>query len=147
MSPRTAIAALCSLLLVGSCSGSTEVTDECEEQPVETETGLRYEDLECGGGEEAVGGTSVTITYVAELEDGVRFASSEDQGGEFVFPLGRGQVISGLDEGVRGMKVGGSRRLTIPPEIAYGDAGFPPDVGAGETVVYEVELLEVADNS
>ncbi|MDQ4058765.1 MAG: FKBP-type peptidyl-prolyl cis-trans isomerase [Actinomycetota bacterium] len=89
----------------------------------------------------------MTIAYVAELEDGVRFASSEDHGGEFVFPLGRGQVISGLDEGVRGMKVGGSRRLTIPPDIAYGEAGFPPDVGPGETVVYEVELLEVADNS
>ena len=141
------LAALCSLLLLASCSGSTEVADECEEQPVETETGLRYEELECGGGEEAVGGTSVTITYIAELEDGAPFASSEDQGGEFVFPLGRGQVISGLDEGVRGMKVGGSRRLTIPPDIAYGDAGLPPDVGPGETVIYEVELLEVADNS
>ena len=146
MSPRIALAALCSLLLVASCSGSTEVAEECEEQPVETETGLRYEELECGGGEEAAGGMSVTITYVASLEDGAAFASSEDQGGEFVFPLGRGQVISGLDEGVRGMKVGGSRRLTIPPEIAYGDAGLPPDVGPGETVIYEVELLEVADN-
>jgi FKBP-type peptidyl-prolyl cis-trans isomerase len=141
------LVALCSLLPLASCSGSPEVADECEEQPVETESGLRYEELECGGGEEAVGGTSVTITYVAELEGGVRFASSEDQGGEFVFPLGRGQVISGLDEGVRGMKVGGSRRLTIPSDIAYGDAGFPPDVGPGETVVYEVQLLDVADNS
>lgn len=147
MSPRVALTALCSILLVASCSGSTEVAEECEKQPVETETGLLYEELECGDGEEAVGGTSVTITYVAALEDGSRFASSEDQGGEFVFPLGRGQVISGLDEGVRGMKVGGSRRLTIPPDIAYGDAGFPPDVGPGETVVYEVRLLEVADNS
>jgi FKBP-type peptidyl-prolyl cis-trans isomerase len=147
MPHRIALVALFSLLLVVSCSGSTEVAEGCQEQTVETETGLRYEDLECGEGEEAVGGTSVTITYVAELEDGVRFASSEDQGGEFVFPLGRGQVISGLDEGLRGMKVGGSRRLTIPPDIAYGDAGFPPSVGPGETVVYEVELLSVADNS
>lgn len=146
MSPRVALTALC-ILLVASCSGSTEVADECEKQPVETETGLLYEELECGDGEEAVGGTSVTITYVAALEDGSRFASSDDQGGEFVFPLGRGQVISGLDEGVRGMKVGGSRRLTIPADIAYGDAGFPPDVGPGETVVYEVELLKVEDNS
>ena len=138
--------ALCSILLLVSCSASTEVAAECEQQPVQTETGLRYEELECGDGEEAVGGTSVTITYVAELTDGSRFASSEDQGGEFVFPLGRGQVISGLDEGVRGMKVGGSRRLTIPPEIAYGEEGFPPDVGPQETVVYEVELLNVEDN-
>jgi FKBP-type peptidyl-prolyl cis-trans isomerase len=147
MSLRFSVAMLCCLLLLVCCSGSTDVAEGCEERPVESDTGLRYEDLECGRGKEADGGTSVTITYVAELEDGTRFASSEDQGGEFVFPLGRGQVISGLDEGVRGMKVGGARRLTIPPEIAYGDAGFPPDVGPGETVVYEVELLEVADNS
>jgi FKBP-type peptidyl-prolyl cis-trans isomerase FkpA len=147
MSLRFSVAMLCCLLLLACCSGSTDVAEGCEERPVESDTGLRYEDLECGRGKEAEGGTSVTITYVAELEDGTRFASSEDQGGEFVFPLGRGQVISGLDEGVRGMKVGGARRLTIPPEIAYGDAGFPPDVGPGETVVYEVELLEVADNS
>ncbi|MGH2827180.1 MAG: FKBP-type peptidyl-prolyl cis-trans isomerase [Actinomycetota bacterium] len=147
MSLRFALAVLCCLLLLASCSGSAEVAEGCEERPVESDTGLRYEDLECGRGEEAEGGTSVTITYVAELEDGTRFASSEDQGGEFVFPLGRGQVISGLDEGVRGMKVGGARRLTIPPDIAYGDAGFPPDVDPGETVVYEVELLGVEDNS
>lgn len=112
---------------------------------METESGLRYEELECGDGDEAAGGTSVAISYVAELEDGVRFASSEDQDGEFVFPLGRGQVIAGLDEGVRGMRVGGSRRLTIPPEIAYGHAGFPPEVGPEETIVYEVTLVDVTE--
>jgi FKBP-type peptidyl-prolyl cis-trans isomerase len=127
-----------------SCSGSDESSAECAEEPVESETGLRYEDLSCGSGAEAAGGTSITIEYTAELADGTEYASSEDQGGQLVFPLGRGQVINGLDEGVRSMKVGGTRRLTIPPDLAYGDAGFPPFVGPDETVVYEVTLLEVA---
>jgi len=113
---------------------------------VESDTGLTYEDVVCGNGTEAVAGTSVTIEYTAELEDGGEFASSEDQGGKLLFPLGRGQVINGLDEGVRSMKVGGTRRLTIPPDLAYGDAGFAPHVGPGETVVYEVTLLDVTED-
>jgi FKBP-type peptidyl-prolyl cis-trans isomerase len=130
--------------VLSSCSGSDESSAECAEEPVESETGLRYEDLSCGSGAEAAGGTSITIEYTAELADGTEYASSEDQDGQLVFPLGRGQVINGLDEGVRSMKVGGTRRLTIPPDLAYGDAGFPPYVGPDETVVYEVTLLEVA---
>lgn len=132
------------VLVLSSCSGSDESSAECAEEPVESETGLTYEDLSCGSGAEAAGGSSITIEYSAELTDGTEFASSEDQDGEFVFPLGRGQVINGLDEGVRSMQVGGTRRLTIPPDLAYGDAGFPPEVGPGETVVYEVTLLDVA---
>jgi len=132
------------VLVLSSCSGSDESSAECAEEPVESESGLTYEDLSCGSGAEAAGGSSITIEYSAELTDGTEFASSEDQGGEFVFPLGRGQVINGLDEGVRSMQVGGTRRLTIPPDLAYGDAGFPPEVGPGETVVYEVSLLDVA---
>jgi FKBP-type peptidyl-prolyl cis-trans isomerase FkpA len=131
-------------LILTSCSGSEEATAECAEGSVESETGLVYEDLECGSGAEATGGTSVTIEYRAESADGEQFASSEDQGGEFIFPLGRGQVITGLDEGVRAMRVGGTRLMTIPPDLAYGDAGFPPAIGSGETVVYEVSLLNVA---
>ena len=134
------------LLVLQSCSGSNGSVAECEEGPVESDTGLIYEDIECGSGAEAVRGASVTIEYTAELTGGREFASSEDQNGEFVFPLGRGQVINGLDEGVREMKVGGTRRLTIPPDLAYGDAGFAPHVGPGETVVYEVTLLEVTED-
>lgn len=130
-------------LALSSCSGSDESSAECAQQPVESETGLRYEDLVCGSGDEAASGTSVTIEYSAKLANGREYASSDDQSGEFVFPLGRGQVINGLDEGVLSMKVGGTRRLTIPPDLAYGDAGFPPDVGPGETVVYDVALLDV----
>ena len=141
--PRAIALVLAVVLVLWSCSGSDEST-ECAEEPVESETGLRYEDLSCGSGAEAAGGTSITIEYTAELADGTEYASSEDQDGQLVFPLGRGQVINGLDEGVRSMKVGGTRRLTIPPDLAYGDAGFPPYVGPDETVVYEVTLLEVA---
>jgi FKBP-type peptidyl-prolyl cis-trans isomerase len=142
--PRAIALVLAVVLVLSSCSGSDESSAECAEEPVESETGLRYEDLSCGSGAEAAGGTSITIEYTAELADGTEYASSEDQGGQLVFPLGRGQVINGLDEGVRSMKVGGTRRLTIPPDLAYGDAGFPPFVGPDETVVYEVTLLEVA---
>jgi FKBP-type peptidyl-prolyl cis-trans isomerase len=142
--PRAIALVLAVVLVLWSCSGSDESSAECAEEPVESETGLRYEDLSCGSGAEAAGGTSITIEYTAELADGTEYASSEDQDGQLVFPLGRGQVINGLDEGVRSMKVGGTRRLTIPPDLAYGDAGFPPYVGPDETVVYEVTLLEVA---
>jgi FKBP-type peptidyl-prolyl cis-trans isomerase FkpA len=137
---------LVATLALSSCSGSNESVAKCDETPVESETGLTYEDVVCGNGTEAVGGTSVTIEYTAERANGSEYASSTDQGGEFVFPLGRGQVINGLDEGVRSMKVGGTRRLTIPPELAYGDAGFVPHVGPDETVVYEVTLLDVTED-
>jgi FKBP-type peptidyl-prolyl cis-trans isomerase len=143
---RASAVAVVAVLVVSSCSGSDQSAAECEEGPVESETGLTYEDIVCGDGAEAVGGTSVTIEYTAELADGTEYASSDDQDGEFVFPLGRGQVINGLDEGVRSMNVGGTRRLRIPPDLAYGDAGFAPHVGPDETVVYEVTLLEVAED-
>jgi FKBP-type peptidyl-prolyl cis-trans isomerase len=137
---------IAAVLVLQSCSGSGESAAECEEGPVESDTGLTYEDIVCGSGTEAVGGASVTIEYTAELADGRQFASSDDHDGEFFFPLGRGQVINGLDEGVRSMKVGGTRRLTIPSDLAYGDAGFAPHVGPDETVVYEVTLLDVVED-
>jgi len=133
-------------LVLSACSSSNDSVAECRETPVESDTGLTYEDVVCGDGAEAGGATSVTIEYAAELEGGSEFASSEDQDGELLFPLGRGQVINGLDEGVRSMRVGGTRRLTIPPDLAYGDAGFAPHVGPDETVVYEVTLLDVIDD-
>lgn len=143
---RVIAVAFAVVLVLPSCSDSGESSAECDEGTVESETGLTYEDIVCGDGAEAVGGVSVTIEYTAELADGREYASSDDQDGDFVFPLGRGQVINGLDEGVRSMKVGGTRRLTIPPDLAYGDAGFPPHVGPDETVVYEVTLLDVAED-
>lgn len=106
--------------------------------------GLKVEDLVVGTGAEAVNGATVTVHYIGTLVSGKKFDSSLDRGQPFSFPLGAGRVIRGWDEGVQGMKVGGKRKLTIPPELGYGSA----DVGGGlippnSTLIFEVELLAV----
>jgi len=105
---------------------------------------LQKEDLEQGTGAEAVAGKRVTVHYVGTLTDGSKFDSSRDRGKGFSFTLGAGEVIRGWDEGVLGMKIGGLRRLTIPPELGYGERGFPPVIPPRSTLVFEVELLGVA---
>jgi FKBP-type peptidyl-prolyl cis-trans isomerase FkpA len=100
-------------------------------------------DVKVGTGAEARSGSSVTVHYVGTLTNGKKFDSSRDRGKGFDFKLGAGQVIKGWDEGVAGMKVGGLRKLTIPPEMAYGARGFPPVIPPDSTLVFEVELLEV----
>jgi FKBP-type peptidyl-prolyl cis-trans isomerase len=104
---------------------------------------LQIEDLKVGTGAEATAGNQVTVHYVGTLTDGKKFDSSRDRGKGFSFKLGGGQVIKGWDQGVAGMKVGGLRKLTIPPELAYGDRGFPPVIPPRSTLVFEVELLSV----
>jgi FKBP-type peptidyl-prolyl cis-trans isomerase len=104
---------------------------------------LQIEELKVGTGAEATAGNPVTVHYVGTLTDGKKFDSSRDRGKGFSFKLGGGQVIKGWDQGVAGMKVGGLRKLTIPPELAYGDRGFPPVIPPRSTVVFEVELLSV----
>ena len=105
---------------------------------------LEIEDMEVGTGIEAANGDRVTVHYTGWLIDGTKFDSSIDRGQPFVFSLGAGQVIQGWDRGVRGMQVGGIRKLTIPPELAYGDrpvgGGLIP---ANSTLVFEVQLLEI----
>jgi FKBP-type peptidyl-prolyl cis-trans isomerase len=105
--------------------------------------GMQVEDLRPGTGAEARAGNSVTVHYVGTLTDGKKFDSSHDRGQGFTFKLGAGQVIKGWDQGVAGMKVGQLRKLTIPPELAYGARGFPPVIPPNSTLVFEVELLEV----
>ncbi len=105
---------------------------------------LKVEDLVQGTGAEAVAGKKVSVHYTGTLTDGSKFDSSLDRGRPFDFPLGGGRVIKGWDQGVAGMKVGGKRRLTIPPELAYGDRGFPPVIPPNSTLVFEIELLAVA---
>ncbi|HEX2675709.1 MAG TPA: FKBP-type peptidyl-prolyl cis-trans isomerase [Polyangiales bacterium] len=105
---------------------------------------LKIEDLKVGTGTEATQGKTVTVHYVGTLTDGSKFDSSRDRGKGFSFRLGAGQVIKGWDQGVAGMKIGGLRKLTIPPELAYGDRGFPPVIPAKSTLVFEVELLSVS---
>lgn len=104
---------------------------------------LQIEDLKVGDGAEATAGQKVTVHYVGTLTDGKKFDSSRDRGQGFSFKLGAGQVIKGWDRGVAGMKIGGMRKLTIPPDLAYGDRGFPPVIPPGSTLVFEVELLSV----
>ncbi len=104
---------------------------------------LQIEDMKVGDGSEATKGQSVTVHYVGTLTNGSKFDSSRDRNKGFTFRLGAGQVIKGWDQGVAGMTVGQVRKLTIPPELAYGAAGFPPVIPPGSTLVFEVELLEV----
>ena len=104
---------------------------------------LQIEDLRPGTGAEAQKGNTVTVHYVGTLTDGSKFDSSRDRGQGFTFKLGAGQVIKGWDQGVAGMKVGQLRKLTIPPELAYGTRGFPPVIPPSSTLVFEVELLAV----
>lgn len=104
---------------------------------------LKIEELKVGTGATAESGKRVTVHYVGTLTNGSQFDSSRDRGKGFSFSLGAGEVIKGWDLGVAGMKIGGSRKLTIPPELGYGERGFPPVIPARATLVFEVELLAV----
>lgn len=113
-------------------------------ETVATESGLKYIDLKVGEGEMPETGALVEVHYHGVLEDGSTFDSSYERGEPLVFPVGVGQVIPGWDEGVGSMKVGGQRKLTIPPELAYGSqevGPIPPD----STLIFSVELLRILE--
>jgi peptidylprolyl isomerase len=103
---------------------------------------LKIEDIEEGTGDSVESGDEVVIHYNGTLKDGTKFDSSYDRGEPFQTQIGTGQVIEGWDKGVVGMKVGGKRKLIIPPSMGYGDAEIP-GIPAGSTLIFEVELLEV----
>jgi FKBP-type peptidyl-prolyl cis-trans isomerase FkpA len=114
---------------------------------ITTASGLQYEDTKVGEGAEAQAGQFVTVHYTGWLRNddgsqGDKFDSSKDRNDPFQFALGAGQVIRGWDEGVQGMKVGGSRRLTIPASLGYGARGVGPIPG-GATLIFDVDLLAV----
>jgi len=111
---------------------------------VTTPSGLKYQDLVVGNGAMAEEGTQVMVNYTGWLTDGTKFDSSLDPGRTpLPFTIGAGMVIRGWDEGVKGMRVGGKRKLTIPADLAYGERGYPPVIPANSTLVFEVEFLGV----
>ncbi|HEY8020945.1 MAG TPA: FKBP-type peptidyl-prolyl cis-trans isomerase [Thermoanaerobaculia bacterium] len=117
--------------------------DKPEGKEVVTSSGLKYVDQKVGDGDEAKSGDTVTVHYTGWLTDGKKFDSSVDRNQPFTFRLGASQVIEGWDKGVAGMKVGGKRKLTIPPGLAYGNRAVGGVIPPNSTLIFEVELLGV----
>lgn len=131
-------------------TSSPSATIESIAEPVATgsasptmEDKLIIVDEKVGTGAEAVTGKKVTVNYVGNLTDGTKFDSSYDRNEPFTFNLGAGEVIAGWDQGVVGMKVGGKRKLTIPPSLGYGATGAGGVIPPNATLIFEVELLKV----
>jgi FKBP-type peptidyl-prolyl cis-trans isomerase len=152
MSKELLISVIISLILVGGLIYFIRYTSMNSNQALNTEasqpgseqpsSGLVVEDVNIGNGDAAKAGDTLTVNYVGTLSDGTQFDSSYDRGTPFSFKLGVGQVIRGWDEGMVGMRIGGKRNLTIPPELGYGSRGvglIPP----GSTLKFTVELVNI----
>lgn len=153
MARRVACVAALAALALAACGGegSPAGGDGERGKPAVTVPGgdppgeLQVTDLVVGTGAEAVAGTTVTVHYVGVAwSTGQEFDASWDRDEPFIFPLGSGRVIQGWEQGMPGMKVGGRRRLVIPPDLAYGEAGAGGVIGPNETLVFVIDLLEVA---
>jgi len=114
-----------------------------EEAMVTSASGLQYVDLVVGSGREAHAGETAVVHYTGTLTDGTKFDSSKDRNAPFSFRLGAGQVIKGWDEGVEGMKIGGIRKLVIPPQLGYGSRGAGSVIPPHAALNFEVELLDL----
>jgi peptidylprolyl isomerase len=113
-------------------------------QEVTTASGLKYTDIVEGQGASPKLGQTVSVQYTGTLQDGTKFDSSYDHGGKpYSFQIGRGMVIKGWDEGLMTMKVGGKRKLIIPPALGYGATGQPPKIPGNSTLFFDVELTDV----
>jgi FKBP-type peptidyl-prolyl cis-trans isomerase len=108
---------------------------------VKTDSGLQYWDIKVGTGDEAKNGDHVKVHYTGWFTSGKKFDSSVDAHQPYSFTLGKSEVIKGWDEGVTGMKVGGKRQLRIPPELAYGEAGYKDIIPPNATLIFDVQLL------
>lgn len=139
-----ALITVAAVIALAGCGGGHGIPKPNIPQTITTSSGLQYVDLEVGNGEEAVDGMLVTVDYRGWLTDGTVFDSSKNEGREpFEFTLGASQVIKGWDEGVKGMRVGGTRVLQIPYDLAYGANGKPPTIPGYATLRFQVELLAV----
>ena len=155
------IAVVASLVLIVACGGNEEKTTTpsvtanataaqtgggpppVSAQPTVTASGLKIIEIKVGTGDEAQKGQTVSVHYTGWLADGTKFDSSLDRGQPLSFVLGAGQMIPGFDEGVAGMKVGGERRLILPPGLAYGAQGRPPKIPANSELTFDVQLVSV----
>jgi FKBP-type peptidyl-prolyl cis-trans isomerase len=131
----------CFIIAITNFSSCTKKSTELRE--ITTSSGLKYIDEVEGTGESPKTGYKVTVHYTGTLEDGTKFDSSRDRNQPFTFKIGMGQVIKGWDEGVMTMKVGGKRKLIIPPHLAYGSTGIGDKIPPNSTLVFEIELLEI----
>jgi len=127
-------------------AGAAKTTAKAAEPKlITTKSGLKYAELEVGAGTEVKTGMLVLVDYEGRLANGEKFDSSYDRREPFSFKIGAGQVIQGWEEGVIGMKVGGKRKLVIPPDLAYGEAGAPPRIPPNATLTFEVKVLKVSN--
>jgi peptidylprolyl isomerase len=139
----TALALLLAGLMLAGCPKKEGEPVKSEPAKV-TASGLKYEELVAGNGPSPKQGETVGVHYTGWLTDGTKFDSSRDRGTPFEFQIGMGRVIKGWDEGVMSMKVGGRRKLTIPPELGYGARGTPGGpIPPNATLVFDVELLNI----
>jgi len=148
MNPKTLPRCLVAALLLAAAgptafAGQDKSPSVAGGKEVVTPSGLKYVDLKIGEGEEAAVGKIVQVHYVGWLRDGTRFDSSRDRDRPFTFRLGAGDAIKGWDEGLVGMRVGGRRKLVIPPELGFGKQGVGSVVPPNAVLFYEFELLEV----
>jgi FKBP-type peptidyl-prolyl cis-trans isomerase FkpA len=139
------LAGFCAIHLVGTAASADDQDKDKkkEEKVITTDSGLKYVELKQGTGKEAKKGDTVTVHYTGWLKSGKKFDSSKDRDEPFSFKLGAGKVIKGWDEGVAGIKVGGKRKLIIPPELAYGKRGAGNVIPPNAELTFEVELLKV----
>jgi peptidylprolyl isomerase len=150
-------AILAGAVLFAACAPKTETAQSTGANPFQkkeaapmsdgsettTASGLKYVDYEVGTGASPTAGQKVSVHYTGTLTDGSKFDSSVDRGQPFEFTIGVGQVIKGWDEGVMSMKVGGKRKLIIPPDLGYGAAGAGGVIPPNATLLFDVELLGV----
>ena len=138
--------ALIAALLAGATAAAPPPEPEKTPVVVVTPSGLRYADLIVGQGEEAREGKILEVCYTGWLEDRTKFDSTLDRRRPLTLRLGAGDVIKGLDEGLTGMKVGGKRKLIVPPELGFGKEGGGGVIPPNATLIYEIELLAVRDS-